>query len=550
MCGIFYWKGQDCSTTLALQEDRGLDWVGITYIKDNKLYTKQFFLAPHLLTDYIREIDDYIIEHDLLQTNMIMHHRKASVWGVTEGNTHPFTFENFLIYQNGTDRDWVDWLKLDMWWGDQHVWKTDTYALGRYISQRAKTIEKALDVVKDISQKVKIWAIFLVERKSWKVLFYSDTDRETVVDFENNNQKYTLNTISNYHLMDWKGNNKYENNCWIIFNLLNWGIKKISGNITNTQIKRPKYNTFIYGADSKKKVVTPTNTTSIIWPKKTGQNTTKTNGVSTMQEVEDILDTMENSREAMTTLENKIYKRHQFSNLLTNYVGNNWGSHNLRVTLEDDITTALQDSEDLLNEAEATTLMELYLYRVLALCCVNQSTLWKGQSTEEIAEVVLKYLKVVDLSHDNEAMKALWTATPAENLRFMHITTYLHTALLLWGDGFVNPMLIADNYKKSKAFKILKNCIENLKNERKERLEYYWDDEYWEAFIDSEYWNQAQKVAQFIDEKRYKDLIEQMEFDDDLSYTYFLLEGQKSWSSFDEIRNIIFFKEQKDEKKC
>ena len=217
MCGIIFQKSQDTSDQLYIQKDRGLDGVGIIFLKDNTLHTAKVFLHEDLFNwDY--QLDDnpketlYFTNNKKESTTLLtqveiknkaikmyenilkwvykknniqpedfvfIHHRKASIGGKSFENVHPFQDDNFIIAQNGTSPAITVWGNLE---GCSDT-MTDTEILLRYISRDAQTHEEALTKLNLLSEKeISLGVIVLVCKKEKLITIYSDAERSLYVN--------------------------------------------------------------------------------------------------------------------------------------------------------------------------------------------------------------------------------------------------------------------------------------------------------------------------------------------------------------------------------
>lgn len=177
MCGIAFWTPKKVLEIFNNQTERGLDAVGIIENKTKKGVYRLTPVDPLIGTTkeiYTKTLTDYF-KINKIKTNILLHHRKASMWGKTGDNAHPQLGKKFKVMQNGTSK------RMRTWWDIEliHHDKSDTYCFLQYIERHCKNLWEVALLISIVPWT--IGTIFVTDNKG-QILFFSDKLREGYVD--------------------------------------------------------------------------------------------------------------------------------------------------------------------------------------------------------------------------------------------------------------------------------------------------------------------------------------------------------------------------------
>lgn len=182
MCWIIITTKDKLRTNLLNQKDRWLDSIGIISKDSVHRVVRQNY---KWYKNYIRK---YVKDNGML----IMHHRKATIWAISEANAHPFQWKYFQLMQNGTASQFYSWNKL------KYKKETDSETLLHYIEDRTSSIEEIPSILEQLSDRLleDLGIVIIIDLKNNKFLFYSDGARESYIQVDWMNMKVL--EITNY----------------------------------------------------------------------------------------------------------------------------------------------------------------------------------------------------------------------------------------------------------------------------------------------------------------------------------------------------------------
>lgn len=150
---------------LAQQVDRGLDSLGLINIKNERYNIKRFVGT---LQWYIKWIKKNKADRGLT----FIHHRKATIWAINLSNSHPFIWENFMLFQNGTARAFNNKYSFFLWG------EVDTQNLLKYIEYKTDELLDIPKILEDLSEETKDTFGIVVVSDWDRYLIYLDWARE------------------------------------------------------------------------------------------------------------------------------------------------------------------------------------------------------------------------------------------------------------------------------------------------------------------------------------------------------------------------------------
>lgn len=189
MCGIFFGKKSKVYTVYDLQRERGTDGIGIiSPFKSQKICE---LITIRRDETYKNFIDSFDVPK---KSNVIMHHRKASMGTVKTENTHPFVSKRFFMVHNGTCKESfaiADFLNV----GKKD---TDSETILSVIESQAKDLKGVVPILDGFSRTEKgIGTILLVEKRTNIILFYSDGERASFIKMKEWSANEKIHSISN-----------------------------------------------------------------------------------------------------------------------------------------------------------------------------------------------------------------------------------------------------------------------------------------------------------------------------------------------------------------
>jgi len=245
MCSILYTtkptEYDGLSTIITKQLPRGEHSLGLVGGKwrikwgtEETIKTLTYDKGAKKAIEYIKKFNE---KYNTDETGFIMHMRKPSIGDNDIANAHPVKVnDEYVIIQNGTNKLITNYAKIA--YKDFDSTRCDTYYLGRYLvdTMKNKNILQALSALKRMSGYDTVGIVFLVNTKTWTVLFYTDGARDCYIE----HTKSHIWLITNYHPYD--NDYKYKTTGHIIFNIKDGKI--INKNISTTKTKKQHYRTY------------------------------------------------------------------------------------------------------------------------------------------------------------------------------------------------------------------------------------------------------------------------------------------------------------------
>lgn len=139
MCGIIIFKEkQKIKQKLLQQVERGLDSLGWVKFLNGEVQTfKTLWTIEHYLDE---------IEKQDFQELLPLHHRDASVGKVCLENAHPFVGKKFILFQNGTAKNFHFQYFL------RYKKQVDSWNLLEYLEEHANTLEEIPELIQKLTQ--------------------------------------------------------------------------------------------------------------------------------------------------------------------------------------------------------------------------------------------------------------------------------------------------------------------------------------------------------------------------------------------------------------
>lgn len=165
MCWIAYAPKKNMVDILENQKIRGLDALWLIDFQKGEIMTA---FKPTLL-DYQDFIETNLEDNDEL---CFMHHRKASIGGISLDNSHPFIWEKFVLAQNGTSTAFMTSM------AEVYGKETDSETILHFLEDSADTLEECVDLLDLIDCPLGIIFIF----HKGRTLIYSDSCRGSYLE--------------------------------------------------------------------------------------------------------------------------------------------------------------------------------------------------------------------------------------------------------------------------------------------------------------------------------------------------------------------------------